>query len=154
MLLRASGEDESQRVDSAAVVKKDGRGSGVSHGDVLIDLANATLAAAAAGADDQALVAARQGVIAAMGQAALVDSAATIATFCMQNRVTDATGLPLDPPLELATRALRAKHGVNRFHAARHTTTQGAGAAVAARVLAPLTPLVLRLAGRWANRRR
>ena len=149
MLLRASGERRGNKLNIGAIAKHDGRGSGVPHGDALVALVNAAL-----GDDASALAAARQEVVDALGMAALADSAATIATFTIQNRVANATGLPLDPVVEMASRTLRSDLGVESFGTASHTSTGGWATALAARIMAPLAPLFLRLAGRLAGRDR
>ncbi len=131
-----------------AVTSDSGRGTGVPHGDTLTGLVDATL-----GGDDVVLDEARQGVIDQMGTEALVDAAGVIAAFTMQNRAADAMGLPLDAPIEIATRALREELGVERFAAASHTPRGGLGRSLVSRVMEPLVPAMFRLLGRRSSRR-
>lgn len=142
-LLRASSRDNNGELALAAITAEDGLGTGVPRGDLLVRLVDATLAA-----DEAALSVARREVIDVLGTAALVDAAGVIGTFTMQNRVADGVGLPLDAPLELATRELRAQLGADRFAAAAYTGRGGAGRALLARLVEPLLPLMLRLLGR------
>ena len=126
-----------------AITSEAGDGSGVPHGDALVRLVDATV-----GRDDEALADARRAVVVGLGPARLVDAAAIIGTFAMQNRVADATGLPLDAPIELATRGLRAELGADRFGAADRTPRGGWAHALVARVEEPLVPTVFRWLGR------
>lgn len=143
-LLRASSQDRNGNLALRNITTEDGMGTGVQHGDTLVRFVDATLAA-----DDGALAVARQAVIDAAGIRGLVDAAGVIGTFTMQNRVADATGLPLDAPLEMATRNLRAELGVDGFSAAAYTDSGGWLLALLARIAEPLMPLLLKLASRF-----
>lgn len=72
----------------------------------------------------------------------------------MQNRLADAIGLPLDAPIELATRHMRESMGLEGFGAAKYTARGGWGKALLARIVEPLMPLILRNIGRITQRRR
>ena len=90
MLLRGSSEHTGETYDYAAILgAADG---GIAHGDVLIAFAEAFL-----GTDDARLARARDGLAAAMGWPAMVDSAAVVAIFESAVRIADATGIPIDP---------------------------------------------------------
>ena len=147
MLLRASSENTGE-VNLSALTSDDGRGSGVPHGDAIVRLVDAAL-----GDDDDAVAAARAELTRAMGKEALVDAAAVLGTFTMQNRVADATGLPLDTPLELASRGVREELGSDRFASAAHTHTGGMASALLSRVAQKLAPSLLRLVSRARRRR-
>ena len=142
-LLRASSRDNNGGVVPAAVTTADGRGTGVPQGDILIRFVDATL-----GTEVAALPAARRAVLDALGAPALVDAAGVVGAFTMQNRVADGVGLPLDAPLDLATRNLRAQLGADRFAAAAYTGRGGTGRNLLARLVEPLLPFILRLRSR------
>lgn len=65
--------------------------TGIAHGDLLIAYAEAVV-----GDDDAELDKARADVFDAMGPEALVDAAATVASFNSVVRIASATGIPLD----------------------------------------------------------
>ncbi|MCW5748714.1 MAG: hypothetical protein KIT36_21175, partial [Alphaproteobacteria bacterium] len=89
-MLGASGKFSGDTYDFAGVM--DGSASaGVSHADILLPFADATIGGSADG-----LARARQAVASQLGPAALIDAAAVIGGFDGITRVADATGIPLD----------------------------------------------------------
>jgi hypothetical protein len=86
---------------------------GVPNGARLIRFATAVL-----GDDAGELAAARDDVAAAMGGAALTDTAAVAALFDAIDRVADATGIPLEDVKAEATAEFRAIIGIDDFAAA------------------------------------
>lgn len=131
-------------VDLRAVTRETGEGSGVAHGDVLVRLVNAVVPAPSAGLADV-----RAAVLASLGVAGLVDAAAVIASFTINNRIVDANGVPLDRPMELATRALRDQIGTDAYATAANTPTGGRWS----RMLAWLASMVVPRLLRWMGRR-
>ena len=129
-------------------VTKAGYGSGVHHGDVIVRLVDAV-----AGTDEDELVAARDAFVETLGPAALVDAAAIVATFNQMDRIADATGIPLDAPLELATQRLREEIGADRYASAANTPPTGAIKRAVSRsierMMSPFQWRVLRAAARW-----
>ena len=109
---------------------------------------------AALGVDEAALDAARRELVAAVGDAGMIDAAAVIASFTIQNRAIDATGLPLDAPMELATRALRAEIGTDHYATAANTPRGGWFSGLLAGLLGWLMPRLIRFMGRRARRGR
>ena len=91
--------------------------SGVEHGALLLAFSDAVV-----GDDDTALAAARAALIAVAGTEALVDAAGVASNFQRMVRIADATGIPLDVPLEVASKDLREDLGLGRF-AALHVET-------------------------------
>ena len=61
----------------------------------------------------------RHNLMAKMGQEALVDTAAIIATFNAIDRVADATGIPLEEDKAAMTVDMRAQLGINNFPSTR-----------------------------------
>jgi hypothetical protein len=113
-LLRASGETKNERYD-LGLINGAGDGDGlVPHGRLLVAFAEAVL-----GRDDRALAAARQALVAALGDAALVDAAAVAGLFNAIDRVADATGIPLEPEKAAATADMRAALGIGKYVEAR-----------------------------------
>ena len=76
-----------------ALVKGEGDGSdgGVRHGRLLIDFTEAVLTR-----DHARLDTARQALLDALGSEAVVDTACIVAAFEGNDRIADATGIPLD----------------------------------------------------------
>ena len=87
-------------MDLHAVIES-GRASGVEHGEVLVELADAVV-----GRDASAIAVARRRVIEAMGVGAMVDAAAVAANFERMVRIADGTGIPLGEWLEARSRAV------------------------------------------------
>lgn len=84
---------------------------GVPHAHVLLAFADAAIAGNVEGA--------RAAVIAAMGQAAMIDAAAVIGGFDGITRIADATGIPLEPAKAEESADWRASLGIDRFVAAK-----------------------------------
>ena len=89
-------------------------GGGVSHGDRLIEFAEAVLADS-----DEQLLRVRSALRGSLGDAALVDAAAVVGFFNAIDRVADATGIPLDPERLPQTADFRAALGLDAFAQAR-----------------------------------
>jgi len=70
------------------------------------------------GRDPAAIAAARAAVAEAMGEAAMVDAAATIAAFNAYPRAADATGIPLEDAKREATAGLRHELGLDALEVA------------------------------------
>ena len=58
------------------------------------------------------IAAAREGVVAALGEGGALDAAAVIGNFNMMNRLADATGVPVSEERMAATAELRAAAGI------------------------------------------
>lgn len=109
--LRASGEHSGENLNLQTVTGGAAEGdSGVPHGDLLIEFAEAVI-----GENDERLRRARAAVVAAMGEAALVDAAAVAANFNAIDRIADATGTPLDKQTAAETEELRQRLGIDDF---------------------------------------
>ena len=85
----------------------------IPHGALLARFAEAVVT----GADDRNLL--RDAVLAALGPAGLVDSAAVVALFNAIDRVADSTGIPLEDWKAADTVEMRAALGVDRFPSGR-----------------------------------
>jgi hypothetical protein len=75
----------------------------------------------AMGPDDALLAQCRKAVAKAVGPAGLVDACAVIAAFNVVDRIADATGIPLDEPLFLMSREVRAELDLRRFASSANT---------------------------------
>ena len=115
MLLRASGASRNEAYDLTAVMQP-GTSTGIADDRVLIELVDATL-----GTDEARRANAREALVRDLGPAALIDTAAIIGSFTQAVRTADGAGIPLDEPLEMMTRDLRAELGVTRFASAANT---------------------------------
>jgi hypothetical protein len=108
-LLRASSKAKGESFDLSLIVGKPGDGN-IAHGALLVAFAEAVL-----GVDDERLADTQSRIRAAMGDAALVDAAAIIATFNAIDRVADATGIQIEDAKAQATADVRAALGINAF---------------------------------------
>ncbi len=82
------------------------------HGDRLVELVEAVLSGDAA-----RMAAARTVVRHALGDAAFVDTCATIASFNAVVKIADGTGIPLEEAKEEATREIRAELAIDSLDA-------------------------------------
>ena len=80
------------------------------HWALLVALVDATVAR-----DAEATTAARAALVAAVGDAAMIDAAAVIGGFDGITKVADATGIPLEPGKAEVSAAWRESLGIDRF---------------------------------------
>ena len=133
------GESQGEDYDVRAVRESD-VGSGVPHGAVLLRFVEAAI-----GDDERVLADARAALAAGMGEAAVADAAAIVATFQLVDRVADATGIPLDAIVDIASADVQAELGLREFGSARNTPARILGRFVG-RAMAPLRSRLLGLA--------
>ena len=106
MALRASSKKEGGDADITAVTRADAVDGGVAHGALLIALVDAAI-------DERADPApARRRLVAAAGPGLLVEAAAVLGMFHLNDRVADAMGAPLDGLMVDYRRKLGAKMGI------------------------------------------
>ena len=130
-------------VDTRAVVDpRSADGSGVAHADTLLAFADAMVRD-----DDAALAGARAAVIEQLGPEQLVDAAAVASNFERMVRIADATGIPLDAPLDMMSQDLRDQLDLNRFGAAANTHTTSTQRFLGS-VMRPVANTALRLIGK------
>lgn len=103
-------------------------GSGIAHAPALLAFAEATVQGGEA-----ELAKARQVLLDAVGSDGLVDAAAVVGNFERMTRIADATGIPLDAPVNALGEDLQDRLGLKDFGSARNTAEPGA----LARALAP-----------------
>ena len=106
-----SGTETGDDYDLTAIVE--GGDAAMPHGGELNAFVEAVL-----GRDPAAIAAARAAAVAAMGEAAMVDAAATIAAFNAYPRAADATGIPLETAKRDATVGLRRELGLDALEVA------------------------------------
>ncbi len=109
MLLRASGEKEAAEYDPGAVTDRT-KDSGVSHGELLITLAEQT--ADSAWHSLKQILADAVGI---MGKQQAVDALVVASAFNGITRVADATGIPLDENTAETTVSMRRAAGLDAF---------------------------------------
>jgi hypothetical protein len=112
-LLRESSKAKGEEYDLTLILGAAGDGN-IPHGALLVSFAEAVL-----GTDEASLSAVRSEIRGSMGDAALVDAAAIVATFNAIDRVADATGIPIEDGKAAATANLRAALGINSFAESR-----------------------------------
>ena len=95
--------------------------SGVAHAGALLDFADAVV-----GSDDAALEKVRAAALEALGGEAFVDVAAVAANFERMVRIADATGIPLDAPLDVMTHDVREELGLAAYGSSANTPAAGA----------------------------
>lgn len=108
-MLRESSKAKGENYDLTLLTGAAGDGN-IPHGALLVAFAEAVL-----GGDEARLSAIRSEVRARMGDAALVDAAAIVATFNAIDRVADSTGIPIEDGKAAATADFRAALGINAF---------------------------------------
>jgi hypothetical protein len=108
-LLRESSKAKGENYDLTLLTGAAGDGN-IPHGALLVAFAEAVL-----GSDEACLSTIRSDVRARMGDAALVDAAAIVATFNAIDRVADSTGIPIEDGKAAATADFRAALGINAF---------------------------------------
>lgn len=110
-----------QEVDlHLAVDGSAGSDGGIAHGALLSDFATA-----AATGDEPALERTRQEILAKLGPEQLVDAAALVAHYEKMDRIADATGIPLDIPMQVLGGEMRDSLGIGKFTSAQNTKTAG-----------------------------
>ncbi len=95
------------------------------------------------GDDADAIAAARQAVVDALGEPAMVDAAGVIANFQRMVRIADSTGIPLDPPVAMMTQDIRTELGINNYGSADNTPALGWLQGLIGRLIAPFAPAIL-----------
>ena len=108
-MLRESSKAKGEAYDLSLLTGAKGDGN-IPHGALLVSFAEAVL-----GSDDQRLAIDRARILAGLGEAALVDAAAIVATFNAIDRVADATGIPIEDGKAASTADFRAALGINAF---------------------------------------
>jgi hypothetical protein len=108
VLLRGSGQHAGQTYDDRFAIDAE-TDSGVSHARLLLDFAEACVARSVE------LSGRREALRKTLGEAALVDAAATIAIFQAVVKVADATGIPLEDAKAEISAEFRAELGLNAF---------------------------------------
>ena len=133
-------------VDLAAVTGT--AASGVEGGEALTAFVDAVMTR-----DEVAITDARGKVEAQLGAPALIDAAAVLANFQRMVRIADATGIPLDAPVQLLTQDIREDLGINAFGSAGRSPALSWPKRILGRLLAPFAPKLLkRIAARRRNR--
>jgi hypothetical protein len=112
-LLRESSNAKAEGYDLNLLTGAGGDGN-IPHGALLVSFAEAVL-----GSDDKRLDDVRAAIRSRMGDAALVDAAAIVATFNAIDRVADSTGIPIEDNKAASTADIRAALGINEFAQAR-----------------------------------
>jgi hypothetical protein len=136
-----SGELEGARFDLHAVTE--GRAAapaGVAHERELMLLAEAVV-----DGDEAELAAAREQALAALGPEGFVAAAGVAANFERMVRIADATGVPLDAPLDAISGGMRAELGIDAFGSAANTPRSSAPRRLLGRALAPLARFLMPL---------
>jgi len=97
-------------IDLNAVIGQAEGDGGIPHSALL-----GRFAEAAIGDDEDHLVSVRSELVETLGEAALVDASAIVATFNAIDRVADSTGIPIDEARVAPTAGLRDQLGINEF---------------------------------------
>ena len=119
-------------------------GSGVPHAGALLAFTDSVVKRDAA-----RLAADRDVVREAVGPGGLVDTAATVGSFQRMTRIADATGIPVDAPVNILSAEIQDELNLRRFSSASVTSKPNALAASLAR---RARPLLFRLARKLVNR--
>jgi hypothetical protein len=148
-MLRASIETEGAEADYRGIADpENAEASSVPSAAALVGLVDAALSTDQGEGDGEQ---ARERVRRELGSEALVDAAAVIGNFERMTRIADATGIPLDAPVNVATEAIRAELGIDRFGSAANTRSVKGWQRLLRRALEPVARLGLRWVGRRAR---
>ena len=129
-----SGELAGARYDLRAVTAGEAAAPvGVPHERELIALAEAVVRGGEA-----ELAEARRSALAALGPESFVAAAAVAGNFERMVRIADATGIPLDAPLDAISADMRAELGIDAFGSAANTPRVSGARRLLGRALAPL----------------
>ena len=110
-----------QEVDlRLAVDGANGSDGGIAHGALLSDFASAAVTG-----DDEALERKRREILEKLGPEELVDASALVAHYEKMDRIADATGIPLDTPMQILGGELRDSLGIGKFTSAQNTKVAG-----------------------------
>ena len=112
-MLRESSNAKGEGYDLNLLTGAGGDGN-IPHGALLVSFADAVL-----GTDNRRLDDVRAAIRSRMGDAALVDAAAIVATFNAIDRVADSTGIPIEDARAASTADIRSSLGINQFAEAR-----------------------------------
>ncbi len=115
-------------------------------GDILVEFAEA-----AVGGDDVVLTKIRKKIIEEMGTDALIDAAAVVGNFQRMVRIANATGVPLDTPVDVLSGDLQKKLGFNRFGSAANTPDESLLQRATGNVMGPLTRGLMKGYGAMRN---
>ena len=88
--------------------------------------------------DPRAIEASRDRLEAAAGPEVVVDAAGVAANFQRMARIADATGIPVDRPIRVASTSLRETLGLDRFATAANTGSQTTLGRFLAKLVAPI----------------
>ena len=94
--------------------------AGVIHGALLSDFATAAVIG-----DEPELERTRREILDQLGPEQLVDAAALVAHYEKMDRIADATGIPLDAPMQILGGELRDSLGIGKFTSAQNTKPAG-----------------------------
>jgi hypothetical protein len=123
--------------------------SGVAHAETLVAFTEALVAE-----DEEALARARAEVREKLGPEELVDAAAVASNFERMVRIADATGIPLDGPLDLMSADLREELDLSRFGSSVNTPDAGTGKRVLGYAVRPVAHGALKILGAMRKRSR
>ena len=127
-----------------AVDGSNGSDGGVAHGALLSDFATAAVTG-----DDTGLERTRREILDKLGPEEFVDAAALVAHYEKMDRIADATGLPLDAPMQILGGELRDSLGIGKFTSAQNTKAAGPVLSALQRTLrAIMLPVLKHLAGK------
>jgi hypothetical protein len=130
---------EGARYDLHAVTDAEAAGqSGVAHERELLALAEAVVRGG-----EPEMRAARAAAVHAIGAESFVEAAAVAANFERMVRIADATGIPLDAPLDAISASMRADLGIDDFASAANTPAISPLRLILGRVLAPLSRFMM-----------
>jgi hypothetical protein len=133
--------------DPSALLQENPGDVGVTGGKVLNAFTEGVL-----GTDEEPLKRSRGDLLETLGSRELVDAAAVVAAFSTVNRVADATGIPLDGMLDMASAPLRERLGLHRFASAENTPAPNILKRTLSRCIQPMVPGAIRLMASFQRR--
>jgi hypothetical protein len=114
-----SGQSSGAEVDLSSVNGEANDDGGVVHGALLGAFVEAVM-----GDDEEERARMREKLRASLTPAEFVDTCAVVAAFNVVDRVADATGIPLDDPLEVMSEGVRSDLDLARFASSANTLAE------------------------------
>ncbi len=84
----------------------------------------------------------------AVGDAGFVDACGVLANFNMMTRIADATGIPIDDGMNMATTEMRQRLGIESFASAENSRSPTGARLFVGRLLAPIVPKAMSVLAR------
>ena len=139
MVLRANAEQVGNKVDLQLINGETNNDGGVKHGKALSSFFEAFVSR-----DETELELARFVLVNETGEQVMVDAAGVAANFQRMVRIADATGIPVDTPMNVMSQDIQKELALNRFSSAQNTPALSFGVRLLSPIIKRLAPIMMR----------